>query len=59
MFTCGVSSHIAVSFCSISDIKHVLEEQMLSRGDKIVEFGEDLTFVCFGYDTDFIIIIND
>ncbi|KAK2183371.1 hypothetical protein NP493_314g00012 [Ridgeia piscesae] len=33
---------------SISDIKHVLEGQMLSRGDKIVEFGDDLTFVCFG-----------
>jgi len=41
-------NHVDVSFRSISDIKHVLEGQMLSRGDKIVEFGDDLTFVCFG-----------
>ncbi|KAI0215205.1 hypothetical protein LSAT2_032756 [Lamellibrachia satsuma] len=33
---------------SINDIKNLLEVNMLSRGDKIIEFGDDVTFVCFG-----------
>ena len=36
------------SLFSLEVLKSIIEENMERRGDKIVEYGEDAKFICFG-----------